>query len=182
MIAFMFPLLILINIISTSAFLKLNRLYTKRNFQLYESNPHRESFSNSNRFHLAIEAGELSETIKFYTDILGCMTDMEEKGKWIDIDFWGNELTLHQSKPRQRDCLDRHRHHVDMGDVMVPHLGIHLKWDDYIRVKSNVKAAVGFLDDPYIRFEGTEYQQETFFCEDPNFNVLEIKSMMKDKA
>ena len=38
----------------------------------------------------------------------------------------------------------------------------------------------GFLDTPYIRFEGTDYQQETFFVEDPNFNVLEIKSMAKD--
>ena len=30
----------------------------------------------SNRFHLAIEAGELSKTIKFYTDVLGCELDM----------------------------------------------------------------------------------------------------------
>ena len=37
------------------------------------------------------------------------------------------------------------------------------------------------MDTPYIRFEGTDYQQETFFVEDPNFNVLEIKSMAKDK-
>ena len=53
----------------------------------------------SNRFHLAIEAGELSNTVKFYTDVLGCQLDMSEEGKWQDVDFWGNELTLHQSKP-----------------------------------------------------------------------------------
>ena len=130
----------------------------------------------SNRFHLAIEAGELSNTVKFYTDVLGCQLDMSEEGKWQDVDFWGNELTLHQSKP-----LERHRHSVDMGDVIVPHLGIHLPLDEYQRVKASVASSVGFVDKPYIRFEDTDYQQETFFVEDPNFNVLEIKSMVKPK-
>ena len=106
---------------------------------------------------------------------------MSEEGKWQDVDFWGNELTLHQSKPRQSDSLERHRHSVDMGDVLVPHLGIHLPLEEYQRVKSSVASSVGFVDEPYIRFEDTDYQQETFFVEDPNFNVLEIKSMVKPR-
>jgi extradiol dioxygenase family protein len=106
---------------------------------------------------------------------------MSEEGKWQDVDFWGNELTLHQSKPRNSDSLERHRHSVDMGDVIVPHLGIHLPLDEYQRVKASVASSVGFVDKPYIRFEDTDYQQETFFVEDPNFNVLEIKSMVKPK-
>jgi extradiol dioxygenase family protein len=93
----------------------------------------------------------------------------------------GNELTLHQSKPRNSDSLERHRHNVDMGDVIVPHLGIHLPLDEYQRVKASVASSVGFVDKPYIRFEDTDYQQETFFVEDPNFNVLEIKSMVKPR-
>ena len=32
-------------------------------------------------------------------------------------------------------------------------------------------------DEPYIRFEGLDTQQETFFIEDPNYNMLEIKSI-----
>jgi extradiol dioxygenase family protein len=112
----------------------------------------------SNRFHLAIEAGELSNTVKFYTDVLGCDLDMSEEGKWQDVDFWGNELTLHQSKPRNSDSLERHRHNVDMGDVIVPHLGIHLPLDEYQRVKASVASSVGFVDKPYIRFEDTDYQ------------------------
>ena len=106
---------------------------------------------------------------------------MSEEGKWQDVDFWGNELTLHQSKPRNSDSLERHRHSVDMGDVIVPHLGIHLPLDEYQRVKASVASSVGFVDKPYIRFEDTDYQQETFFVEDPNFNVLEIQSMVKPR-
>ena len=135
----------------------------------------------SNRFHLAIEAGELSNTVKFYTDVLGCQLDMSEEGKWQDIDFWGNELTLHETTPREGKGPERERHSVDMGEVCVPHLGIHLPLDEYLKVKARVESTVGFLDTPYIRFENTDYQQETFFVEDPNYNVIEIKSMVKDK-
>ena len=47
-------------------------------------------------------------------------------------------------------------------------------------VKESVKMHTGFLDKPYTRFAESDYQQETFFVEDPNFNVLEIKSMQRD--
>ena len=51
----------------------------------------------SNSFHLAIPAGDLKKAEAFYTDVLGCKTGNREDGKWVDIDFWGNELTLHLS-------------------------------------------------------------------------------------
>ena len=133
----------------------------------------------SNRFHLAIEAGNLETTLLFYTDILGCSLDMKEEGRWQDINFWGNELTLHQSQPR--NTSEGKRHDVDMGAVQVPHFGIHLPLEQYEEVKERVEKSIGFLDKPYIRFKGTEYQQETFFVQDPNFNVLEIKSMANPK-
>ena len=136
---------------------------------------------SSNRFHLAIEAGDLKKTVDWYKDVLGCEIDMAEEGKWQDINFWGNELTLHASEPRSSKGNERNLHKVDMGEVCVPHFGVHLSMDAYKQVKANVAASNGFLDDPYIRFEGTAYQQETFFVEDPNFNVLEIKHMVSDR-
>ena len=33
------------------------------------------------------------------------------------------------------------------------------------------------FDKPYRRFIGSKFEQETFFIEDPNGNVLEIKTM-----
>ncbi|MEL0130803.1 MAG: VOC family protein [Betaproteobacteria bacterium] len=131
----------------------------------------------SNIFHCAVEAGDLETTAKFYEDVLGCRRDNFEEGKWIDIDFWGNELTLHSSTPRSQTHGERH--HVMMGEVVVPHFGVHLSREIYDQVKASVKKTVGFLDEPYIRFPNTEYEQETFFCEDPNHNVLEIKSLAK---
>ena len=34
-----------------------------------------------------------------------------------------------------------------------------------------------YHDEPYLRFKGTEYEQETMFVQDPNNNVLEIKTL-----
>lgn len=128
----------------------------------------------SNILHLAIPAGDLKKTMAFYTDVLGCKIGNGEEGRWQDINFWGNELTLHQSE----EALPSVRHDVDMGAVLVPHFGIHLEQDDFDALKDRIAAAgLDYIDEPYRRFKGDKYEQETFFISDPNNNVLEIKTM-----
>ena len=130
-------------------------------------------YRNTNCFHLAIPCGDLETAKKFYSETLGCRLDNSAQ-EWADVDFWGNELTLHQTETRQ----NRERHHVDMGEVCVPHFGVHLDEDIFQNVKKRIEASdIDYLDKPYRRFKGTEFEQETFFVEDPNGNVLEIKTM-----
>ena len=76
----------------------------------------------SSTFHLAIPVTSIEEAEKFYCDLLGCKKGNYEQGKWQDINFWGNELTLHEAD----HGLQNERHDVDMGQVSVPHFGIHL--------------------------------------------------------
>lgn len=92
----------------------------------------------SNCLHLAIPAGDLKVAKAFYCDVLGCKTGNSEEGRWVDIDFWGNELTLHQSVER----LPTVRHDVDMGAVAVPHFGIHLSEDEFNGLKNVLKMRV----------------------------------------
>ena len=128
----------------------------------------------SNPFHLAVPAGDLSIATNFYEKILGCRLGNREDGKWIDVDFWGNELTLHKTQMK----LPNERHDVDMGNVPVPHFGVHLKKDVFNKIKENLKANnINFLDEPYIRFKGKKEEQETFFIEDPHGNILELKTL-----
>ena len=89
----------------------------------------------TNCFHLAIPAGNIKTALGFYCDILGCETGNQEEGRWIDINFWGNELTLHETKTKQV----RERHDVDMGDVCVPHFGVHLEAKDFAEVKKELR-------------------------------------------
>ena len=127
----------------------------------------------SRPFHLAVPARDLEKSVHFYKNILECKLGNREEGKWIDIDFWGNELTLHKSDMQ----LSSERHEVDMGNVPVPHFGIHLKKEVFDHIKSNLENNnIKYIDKPYTRFKGTKFQQNTFFIEDPNGNVLELKT------
>ena len=129
----------------------------------------------TNCFHMAIPAGDLDAAKAFYCGVLGCATGNSEHGRWVDINFWGNELTLHQSDER----LSIVRHDVDMGNVSVPHFGVHLSEADFQNIKKRIAAAkLEYFDQPYRRFVGSEFEQETFFIKDPNGNVLEIKTML----
>ena len=53
-------------------------------------------YKNTNCFHLAIPCGDLEVAKKFYSETLGCRLDNSAQ-EWADVDFWGNELTLHKN-------------------------------------------------------------------------------------
>ena len=128
----------------------------------------------SKPFHLAIPAGNLDTAIDFYKNVLGCKLGNGEKDKWIDVDFWGNELTLHKTQMK----LPSERHEVDMGSVPVPHFGVHLEPKIFDRIKDNLKKNnIEYLDKPYTRFKDRKEEQETFFIKDPHGNVLELKTL-----
>ena len=130
----------------------------------------------SNPFHLAVPAGDLSIATNFYEKILGCKLGDKEDGKWVDVDFWGNELTLHKTHMK----LPRERHDVDMGNVPIPHFGVHLDKEVFNKIKDRLKEHnIKYLDEPYTRFKDKELQQNTFFIEDPHGNVLELKTFEK---
>ena len=90
----------------------------------------------SSTFHLAIPVTSIEEAEKFYCDLLGCKKGNYEEGKWQDINFWGNELTLHEAD----HALPNERHHVDMGQVCVPHFGIHLTRDVFDSIKEKIES------------------------------------------
>ena len=65
-----------------------------------------------------------------------------------------------------------------MGNVSVPHFGVHLSRKDFDALKQRLKDnGTKYYDEPYLRFKGTKYEQETFFVKDPNENILEIKTL-----
>ena len=92
-------------------------------------------YKNTNCFHLAIPCGDLEKAKHFYSEVLGCRLDNAAQ-EWADVDFWGNELTLHKSDHK----LDNERHDVDMGNVSVPHFGVHLSRKDFDSLKNRLKA------------------------------------------
>ena len=105
-------------------------------------------------FHLAIPVGDdLDKTIEFYCNVLGCKKGNSEDSppfSWCDIDFWGNELTLHSSINEFRV---NERHLVDKEDVSIPHFGVHLDAEEFKYLKGKLIQDwrnVKFVNEPYI--------------------------------
>ena len=137
------------------------------------------AFSMAHTFHLAIPAGDLHNAIYFYCNVLGCTKGNSEINNWQDINFWGNELTLHSSRCKQTG----ERHNVDMGNVSIPHFGVHLGAEEFKDLKERIiQNNIKFIDEPYVRFKDKDLEQETMFIEDTNGNVLELKTMKNPES
>ena len=136
-------------------------------------------------FHLAIPVEDLDKTIEFYCNVLDCKKGNSENNppfSWCDIDFWGNELTLHSSISEFRV---NERHLVDKEDVSIPHFGAHLDAEEFQSLKGKLVQDwknVEFVNKPYVRFKGDVLEQETMFIKDPSGNVLEFKTMKNPDA
>ena len=89
----------------------------------------------TNCFHLAIPAGNIKTALGFYCDILGCETGNQEEGRWIDINFWGNELTLHETKTKQV----RERHDVIRVMFVFRILVFTLKLEILLKLKKELR-------------------------------------------
>jgi len=135
-------------------------------------------------FHLAIPVEDLDKAIEFYCNVLGCKKGNSEDNSsdsWCDIDFWGNELTLHASSCTQNS----ETHDVDMGTVLIPHFGVHLDAEEFRSLRGKLEQDwknVEFVDEPYVRFKGDVLEQETMFIKDPSGNIMELKTMVNPDA
>tara|TARA_A100001011_G_C14284537_1_gene833054 strand:- start:1915 stop:2352 length:438 start_codon:yes stop_codon:yes gene_type:complete len=133
----------------------------------------------SSRFHLAVPVGDITTALDFYCNVLGCEkgnSEFKYPDAWVDINFWGNELTLHSSEEFEK--VEAKRHNVDMGNVTVPHFGVHLEAEVFAKLKERLaEHKIKYIDEPYIRFAGTRLEQETMFIADPYGNAMEIKTM-----
>lgn len=127
---------------------------------------------NQPRFHLAFPVTDIEATRRFYTEMLGCSVGREAE-RWIDLDFHGHQISAHLV-----DDLDQAaRNPVDGKSVPTRHFGLILEWSEWEKLAERLReAAVDFLIEPYVRFEGEVGEQGTFFVIDPSGNALEFKT------
>ena len=125
-------------------------------------------------FHLAIPVQNLEKSRAFYSNILQC-----EEGRssehWVDFNFFGHQLVIHQKEGYQP--TNSITNPVDGHDVPVPHFGVVLKWNDWIKLSERLKINnIKFIIAPNIRFKGLVGEQATMFFNDPENNALEFKA------
>lgn len=129
-------------------------------------------------FHLAFPVKDLAEARAFYEGVLGCTIGRTSE-RWIDLDFWGNQLTAHLTEGGDSQAPTNH---VDGKDVPVKHFGAILEMDEWQALAEKLKAnGTEFVIEPYIRFQGEPGEQATMFFLDPSGNAIEFKAF-KDRA
>lgn len=125
-------------------------------------------------FHLAIPVDDLAAARRFYGGLLGC-PEGRSSPEWVDFDFFGHQLVAHldHGNARQQEMTNS----VDGKDVPVPHFGVVLAWDQWLRLAVVLREeGVHFGIEPGIRFEGQVGEQATMFFLDPAGNALEFKA------
>ena len=124
-------------------------------------------------FHLAFPVYDLVSTRKFYEDLLGCSIG-RTSDRWIDIDFWGNQISAHLTED---EITEANSNPVDGKKVPIKHFGAILKWEEWEQLAEKLRAhGTEFIIEPYVRFEGEVGEQATMFFQDPSGNALEFKS------
>lgn len=127
-------------------------------------------------FHLAIPVTNLQKARKFYAETLAC-----EEGRtsetWVDFNFFGHQLVIHYKSVAETRANGIFHNRVDGHDILVPHFGVVLNWDDWESLERRLRSAdVEFVIKPYLRFKGQVGEQATMFLLDPSGNVLEFKA------
>ena len=123
-------------------------------------------------FHLAFNVTNLAQARAFYVDVLGCQEGRSTE-TWLDIDFFGHQLSLHLGDPWPTKNSGKVGEHL----VPMPHFGAILELAEFTAVAAQLNAAkVAFVIAPTVRFAGEAGEQHTMFFLDPFGNPIEFKA------
>lgn len=122
-------------------------------------------------FHYACHVRSIEEAVSFYCSLLGCTLGRQTEN-WVDIDFFGHQVSLHVGEPLVSQATGT----VADMKVPMPHFGAILPSADWHDLAEKLKDAdVDFILQPTTRFKGEAGEQNTMFFTDPSGNAIEIK-------
>lgn len=132
-------------------------------------------------FHLAFPVRDIASTRAFYCGTLA-RPEARSAERWIDIDFWGHQLSAHVVDAAELDAPATNA--VDGKAVPTRHFGMVLPWDEWHALVDHLRATLGsegapddaFHIAPTVRWEGLPGEQWTCFVLDPSGNALEFKT------
>ncbi|PCJ45295.1 MAG: dioxygenase [Gammaproteobacteria bacterium] len=113
-------------------------------------------------FHLSFTFPNLEAAKNFYISLLGCKIG-RDTGNWIDVIFFGHQITIHQEQE-------------GLTSVPIGHFGTVLGKRDWVAISKMISSSnVPFELNPIIKDEGTDTESGKFIIKDPASNVLEFK-------
>ncbi len=117
-------------------------------------------------FHLSFVVPKLNLAEQFYVEFLGCKKG-RDTGQWIDIIFFGHQLTLHQAT-------------ATMKAQSIDHFGVILDKAQWLSIAEQVRLAnMPFVLSPNEKTNNDNSESGKFIIEDPAGNLLEFKFFQK---
>lgn len=117
-------------------------------------------------FHLSFVVPNLELAKNFYIDILGCKIGRDaggDTGRWIDIIFFGHQITIHQENEF-------------ITAKAIDHFGPVLEKSEWESVAEKCKLnGIQFEMQPTIKDARTKTEAGKFLIKDPAGNLLEFK-------
>lgn len=115
--------------------------------------------------HLSLAVAELVTTKDFYERVLGCRPG-RQRDDWVDVWFFGMQLTLQQRPEEVRP----------LADQGVRHFGVVLAPGDFDALVARVDAAGGsWIEVPTIHTAAGSSGKRGGKLADPSGNVIEVK-------
>ena len=101
-------------------------------------------------FHLAIPVHDLKICRRFYSEFMQ-MEEGRSAEKWVDFNFYGHQFVIHETGQKANSM----HNHVDGHGVPVPHFGVVLSMDDWVKLADHLRSMdIEFIIEPYIRLRG----------------------------
>jgi extradiol dioxygenase family protein len=120
----------------------------------------------SNPFHLSFVVPKLRLAEEFYVNFLGCKKG-RDTGKWIDVIFFGHQLTLHQETE-------------NMKAQSIDHFGVILEKAEWLSIAQKVEAqSILFVLSPNEKTNDDSSESGKFIIKDPANNLIEFKFYKK---
>lgn len=113
-------------------------------------------------FHLSFAVPDLKRAVDFYINVLGSKLG-RDSGSWVDIIFFGHQLTLHQA-------LDA------ASPKLIDHFGPVLSKTEWLDVSKKISSnGIAFIVPPTVHSEGSHLESGKYIVRDPAGNTLEFK-------
>ena len=120
----------------------------------------------NNPFHLSFVVPKLRLAEEFYVNFLGCKKG-RDTGKWIDIMFFGHQLTLHQETE-------------DMKAQSIDHFGVILDKAEWLSIAQKMDVEnIPFIISPNEKTNDDNSESGKFIIKDPASNMIEFKFYQK---
>ncbi len=116
--------------------------------------------------HLSLTARDLEATRRFYVETLGC-TDGRRRAGWLDIWFYGMQVTFHEEPDPG----------VPPGDAGGRHFGVTLPIEELDRLIARLETApIRWVGPVRTDGAGTTLEQRKAKLADPDGHVIEVKA------